>query len=472
MKKLLYSLSLLFSIVLYSVSCTKIRTTTLGSELIPTVDNVSVFDTTLEVISELYPLADSTRISFSADHAIGIMEDPSFGKTTGEAYVQLLPANSSIYPFGSSRDSIIGLDSLVLALNYSTLYGDSNSVQSFKVYEISPTSAFRDSSIGYLINHPSFDVTDLVGEKNNVLFNTLNDSLVYLKLKDTVKTVNELRIPMSTALGLKLMNLDTTVYKSDSAFNANFKGFAIKSDQGSAIKKALAYFKLANSSSTTKMTFYYRRTKNGVADTTTTDFVYRRSANANLIKRDIAGTPYESKLLNGQGNQEELYLQTSPGSYALLKIPGLATMNNRLIYKATLTTDRITGLEDNSFAEPSKLFLDAVDSANNRYLTIPNQFLPDLQSGLYDANVFGGLLLHNKYEFDLSRYVQGIVTRKEKSYALRLYAPYRTAPIIYNSGGISFPTTINAPISKGRVIVAGGDNPVKKLRLYIIYSKI
>jgi hypothetical protein len=469
-KKLLYSFSFLLAIVLYSVSCTKIRTTQLGSDLIPAVDNVSVFDTTLEVISELYPLADSTRISYRTDHAIGIMQDPSFGTTTGEAYVQLLYSVPNAYPFGKSQDSIIGLDSLVMSLRYTNLYGDSNSIQSFKVYEISPTSQFRDSSIGYLISHPPFDLAGQVGEKNNVVFNTLNDSIRYMSLKDTTKTANELRIPLSNELGMRLMSLDTSIYKSDSAFNANFKGFNIKTDPGSSVKRALAYFNLVDAG--THLTFYYRRIKNGVPDTTSTQFIYRTSANANLVKRDIGGSPYEANLANGQTNKEELYLQSSPGSYALLKIPGLATMSNRLVYKALLTTDRIPGIDDNSFTEPSRLFLDAVDTVDNKYITIPHEFIPDLATFTYDASVFGGVLKNNKFEFDLGRYVQGIVSKKEKSYALRLYAPFRTSPTIYNSGGITFPTTVNSPISKGRVIVAGGANPVKKLRLYIIYSKI
>lgn len=471
MKKLLYSLSFILAIVLYSVSCTKIRTTQLGGDLIPAVDNVTVFDTTLEVITELYSLPDSTRISFNADHAIGIMEDPSFGTTTGEAYVQLLNASGPVYPFGKSRDSIIGLDSLVMSLRVASTYGDSNAVENFKVYEIDPASEFRDSSIGYLISHPPFDVAGMVGERNNMVFKALDDSLQYMKLKDTIRTAKELRITIDNELGLRLMNFDTTIYKTDSAFNANFKGFAIKADPGSPLKRGMAYFNLRDAG--THLTFYYRKFRNGLPDTATVEFIYRRSANANLINRNIEGSPYASKLQNGAiGNQEELYLQSSPGSYALLKIPGLSTMNNRLIYKALLTTDRVAGLEDNYFTEPSRVFLDAVDSANKQYLTIPNQFIPDVANGNYDATLFGGLLRNNRYEFELGKYVQGIVTRKEKNFALRMYAPYRTAPFIYNSGGIAFPITINPPITQGRVIVAGGANPVKKMRLYIIYSKI
>jgi hypothetical protein len=471
-KKILYSLSFVFAIVLYTVSCTKIRTTTLGSDLLPSVDNVTVFDTTLEVTTEFSPLPDSTRISYAADHALGIMQDPSFGKTTGEIYLQLHPAFNS-YPFANVPDSLIGLDSVVLTLRYTNVYGDTNSVENIKVFEIDNTSSFRDSSIGYLINTPQIPANNLLAEKNNLLISTLNDSISYVKVKDTVKTSKELRITLPISFGLRLMNLDTSVYRypNDSLFNLNFKGFAIRADESSPIKKALAYFNLADAG--TRLSFHYRTLKSGAPDTTLTEFFFNNRANANLIQRDPTGTEYANKLANGTVNQEELYLQTTPGSYALVKIPGLANLSNRLIYKASLIMDRLPGQEDNNFTDPLLLFLDAIDSTNNRFRTVPNAFVYTGPNTLlkYDPASFGGFLKDNKYEFELARYVQGIVTRKEKSYPLRLYAPYYTTPYNELANG-PLTSVINTPVSKGRVIVGGGAHPAKKMRLYIIYSKI
>ena len=469
MKKLLYSLSI--AIILYISSCTKIRTTEIGDELIPSVDNVTVFDTTLEVISEFYSLPDSTRISSSVDHVLGLMEDPTFGKTTGEIYVRMNPQSKG-YPFGKSPDSIVGLDSVVLGLRYTGVYGDTNSVQSLKVYEVDQGTAFKDSSLGYLISHPPFAANTLIGEKNNIVFTTLNDSLTYTRGKDTVKTVNEVRVPISNSYGLKLMNLDTAKYRNDTTYRENVTGFAIRMDPSSPVRRALSYYNLVDVG--TKLTFHYRRIFNGKLDTVVTDFVFRTRANANLVSRDPTGTPYGNQLVNGTVNQEQLYLQSSPGSYALLKIPGLSGLANGLIYKAVLTTDRLEGTDDKLFKEPSLLFLDAVDSAANKYLTIPNSF-PFNQTAAplyYNPAQFGGFLANGRYEFDLSRYVQGIVTRKEKNYALRLYAPFYTDPFLSTTSSSSLPMTINSPLTRGRVIVAGGANPVKKLRLYIIYSKI
>ena len=471
MKKLLYSLSLLIAIVFYISSCTKIRTTDLGGELIPAVDNVNVFDTTLEVITELYQLPDSTRITRTSDHALGILNDPAFGKTTGEMYFKLQPQLFGSYPFGKSRDSLIGLDSVVLSLKYKSLYGDSNSIQSIRVFEIDQAAAFKDSLQGYIINSAPFLTADLLASKENLLFNTLNDSLTYIRIKDTITTSSELRIKLPNDFGMRLMSYDTTTYKTDSAFNTKFKGFAVKADEGSSIKRALAYFNLADGN--TRLSFHYRTTKNAVADTAVTDFILRGSGNANLVQRDPTGTDYGNALVNGTGNQEKLFLQTSPGSYVLVKIPGLDALSNRLIYKATLITEKLESTEDNIFKVPNLLFLDAVDSANNKFLTIPNSFEPQDNSAFgYNPALFGGFLANNRYEFDLSRYVQGIVTRKEKSYALRMYAPYITRPTLAGTADITRFIALNGPIAAGRVVVSGGAHPVKKMRLYIVYSKL
>ena len=58
---------LLFSVAFVQYSCAKIDTTALGSNLIPVVDNVNTFDTTLEVITNNDFLADTTAITYSED---------------------------------------------------------------------------------------------------------------------------------------------------------------------------------------------------------------------------------------------------------------------------------------------------------------------------------------------------------------------------------------------------------------------
>src|SRR5690606_37736539 len=126
-------------------------------------------------------------------------------------------------------DSVV-IDSIVLAIPFSSLYGDSNSVQQFEVYQIDPGAGFQDSL--YEINTAPFSVLPGVLGSKLVNFSTLNDSVHYVNftstsstVTDTVGTTNLLRIQLDTAFGRQFLNFDTaTQYKTDSAFFSQFKG--------------------------------------------------------------------------------------------------------------------------------------------------------------------------------------------------------------------------------------------------------
>jgi hypothetical protein len=192
------------------------------------------------------------------------------------------------------------------------------------------------------------------------------------------------------------------------------------------------------------------------------------------VKRDPSGSPYGNQLANGGDNQSEVFIQSTPGSYSLIKIPGLQNMSNRLLYKAVLIADQLEGYDEATFPTPGLLFLDAVDSAKSRIITIPNSwvFLQNNSPIYYDPGSFGGFLKDKKFQFDLTAYVQGIVTRKEKSYALRLYAPYSTRPVITTISDNQFPLSISNRLGSGRTVIGGGAHPTQKMRLYLVYSRL
>ncbi|MDE3253377.1 MAG: hypothetical protein KGO92_11260, partial [Bacteroidota bacterium] len=83
------------------------------------------------------------------------------------------------------------------------------------------------------------------------------------------------------------------------------------------------------------------------------------------------------------------------------------------------------------------------------------------------------------YTFDLSRYVQGIVTRKDSAYTLRLSAPVNdslkyTPPYPGNTSSQLYyldPSITNDP-ANGRVRLGGGTHSRFRMRLRIIYSRI
>lgn len=285
---------------------------------------------------------------------------------------------------------------------------------------------------------------------------------------------------------MRFANYDTnTVYTSvnrDSAFQKAFNGLAIRVDAGTPERAALTYYNLNDEN--TKLTCYYRTRKSTGVDTLSADFsiyVTRKytSYSANVIHRTpnygYANLDYTTPVTDA----EQIYLQSSPGSYAILNIPGLDTLQNSIIHRAELLFDPIDASGNELFRVPDLLFLDLIDSTGNRFLTIPDDFNFSFNNYTFNSLDFGGYLKYGKYFFNITRYVQNKVTKQGKNYAFRLSAPhtaldYYTYPkesgSIITANRIAF--RINAQIAKGRTIVGGGSNPLHPMRLRIIYSKI
>lgn len=481
MKKF-YSVILGLAAFIFIRSCTKIDTTNLGGELIPAVDNVNTFDTTLAVETNNLFLPDTTRILYTEDHALGQFTDPAFGKTSAAIYFAVSAPAYGSYPF-VVKDSIIQVDSVILQLAYSSsIYGDSTVQETFAVKEIDPTFKYVGRLDGYPIDtlagtggFPTL-APDLAPPFVQTLTLLNDEKIIVPKVGDTTRISNVMRIKLSPAFGTRLTGYDTTNgYKSDSLFRTLFNGFAIKpvSTTGAG---ALAYFSPSNANS--KMVVYYRQKKlGGGLDTASVTFTVSPYTNANSLVRTPGGG-YPGNIANANPNDPLIYIQSSPGSYATIKIPGLKGMKNRVVHRAELIVERETTTipGNDPFGVPPYVFLDAEDSVNsNRIIAIPNYDFRS-ESGGFNVGEFGGFLQNDAYRFNVSRYVQGIVTRGEPSYTLRLHSSFYPI-LLYKDptyGLTPYGFNLSTKIGFGRVVVKGGSYPdaTKKMRLRIIYSKI
>ncbi len=471
----------LFTIISLISSCSKIDTTALGGELIPEIDNINTFETFLDIITDNKLFDDTTRMLYSSDHALGIIEnDAEFGKTTAQMYASFAPAFYNTSPF-TRRDSVI-IDSVVLSLAYKTIFGDSNSVQHIEVREILPTAGFIDSL--YPLAAPEFPTEPMLLGSSDISYGSLKDSVFYRNGLDTVRSAGEMRIQLDTAWARRFVEYDTIAgqpYYNDTLFRQVFKGLEIKATETSPMKNALAYFNLSDNAKT-RIIFYIRKPKTTSGlDTSTAVFTYRRGPQANLVRRTPANN-YLANVNNSIENDELLYIQSSPGSYALLKINGLDTIANSLkvIHKAELVCEVAPSMED-FFAPPQRMFIDAVNLANDSSFTIINDFVPTQSSSPgYEIEALGGAFNKNKYSFTLTRYVQSLVTYKFPNQLLRIHAPFNTQPYYYFPNSMLTSESarqyliISEPVGFGRVILYGGaaTDPGKKMRLRIIYSKI
>ena len=472
------SLGIIVTAFLILSSCRKINeSTSIGDDLIPAIDNVHTFEKFLDVETDNFILDDSTKLGLGHEMAIGILDDPVFGTTKGEAYYTISSPIYNAYPF-RNRDSV-SVDSIVLTAAFTQILGDTNSTQSFQVFEIAQSTDFDSVGNFYPISHPDFGLAGSLSNVTSINFNTLNDEKKIVKFTDTVTISNQLRIKLDTSvLNSRFLNYDTTsngAYKSDSLFREHFKGIAIKALGGD--NRGLAYINLSNTE-LSGLEFYVRIMQFGVWDTTVIKFNIVNNIAANLVKRNNS-----AEFLNNMStpppmaNKEKLYIQSSPGSYASVKVKGLDTFLNSVIHRAELVMYAIPSQGDSYIQKPKVLFLDAIDSnRNNIPRTIPIDFI--FNQGSYNASSFGGLFINDKTFFNITRYVQGVVTRKDSLYTFRIYAPYTTSPHLSLAGATTpiegLLLFVNTPIAYGRVVLAGGayTDPTKQMKLRIVYTKI
>jgi hypothetical protein len=486
---------LAFSIIFFIAACTKIETTNIGAGLIPPVDNVTTFDTLLAVQTSSQFGDIIPTVYKNDDHVIGNLNDPIFGTTTASAYFELKPTRYPYYLQGVSGS--IKADSADLFIAYTGFYGDSSAAAPNQTWQIKEI----DQS-----NFPAWKgdtayKTDVTIAANNVLkpAETINVSDVINKSKDTIKTrfenlTNVIRIKLPKAVAQRFIEAYDSIganapYRSDSLFRRSFAGFAItpSGSQGNTLIRV----NLLNPN--TKLALYYRSKATATAneDTLVNYFVFDQfasPANANRVIRNHNGTEVATAI--NAGATDRVYIQTSPGTYANVSIPGLKGMPNAIIHRAELIAEQDQA-GDNLFdvlTPPRYLLLSRFDTAFKGKANVPNDY--ELINNTANIETFGGYLYYKNlpgftkpvasYSFNLTRYTQGIVTRKDSSYVLRISAPSNDSlkytepfPLSRTTPFYLSPSSANY-IAHGRVRLGGGThaNAAIRMRLRIIYSKI
>lgn len=408
-----------------------------------------------------------------------------------------LELKPSFYKFAFiNKPDSLQIDSVILALDYVESYGDTISPQTINVYEVDPSSGFPDT-LNYLVRHNYVNKGPLLGSKT-VSPQELKDSIKIFR--DTIATAKQLRIRLNDAFGTRLLQYDSTAngaYVSDSTFREFFKGFTLESTGGNG----LMGFNLAGAK--TRLEIYYRDDNNGgpltSADTAVNYFTFSSgtASSANYVKRDYSGSPVQAAQ-GGTTPDDILYIQNTPGTFAMLKIPGLAGVSNRVVHRAELIAEQLHDVSDTLFSPAPYLFLDAYDATKAKYLTIPYDLAYDAQGSLnlgsFGISPFGATDGSGNavrvWRFNITRYIQHVVNGTEPAYdQFRLSSPFYLRNEMYSPGsnitGIDYPSfpivgsaisPINPTIAKGRVRLVGStgqaDTNPRRLRLRIIYSKI
>lgn len=471
--------------------CTRINSTDIGGGLIPAIDGVNTKDTLLEVITDSFEDNDTANIYRSDNHVLGaISNDPLFGRTKASMFFEMKPPGYPFF-FPGAKDSI-RVDSAVLILSVQSIYGDSTLPLRLTVSEIDQNTPLSLTRL-YPVNYPNAYPVN-AGAQLAAPF-----TLDLRSLDDSVKTrfeksKNQLRIRLRADVANRFIKTydSTNAYKSDSIFRTFFAGFALTADEGSP---ANALIKINLTDTNSKFALYYSSSSAGATlrDTTVTYFRFNpfNSGDANFVTRNRTGSEAAKHLTKTSSPDSLVYVQTTPGTYVRVRIPGLKDLSNRIIHRAELITEQVPddanlNTIEKQMLPPRYLLLSAYDSINNRQRNIPNDYI--FSSEGPNISTFGGFAVYKTvpgydriatYSFDMSRYVQGIVTRKDTSYTLRLSAPSNDTlfyaapyPVVQPLQPFYLNPSIGNDPAEGRVRLGGGSHSRFRMRLRIIFSRI
>jgi hypothetical protein len=470
-------------------SCTRISTSELGLDFL-SQDAISTRDTILDVETETVVMEDSLRIYPTDQHMLGdITNDPIFGTTSASIFLQLKPG---FYPFfiKGTKDSII-VDSVVLILSYKGYYGDSSKPVKIYVNKIDPSTPLTVGKL-YASNYPNaYGIRKGIALGNPKVFD-------FASAKDSINdrfenASRQIRLRLNQSLGTELLKTydSNGVYRNDTTFRDAFPGFALSTN---AADNHNALIRLALLDSNTKLALYYSTSATGsvTRDTLVTHFRfnYYTAQNANFILRNRAASEIASHL-NGFAKDSLVYVQTSPGTMVKIKVPGLKTFENKIIHRAELIAEQVPDAArltttDSYMTAPNFLFLGVYDSATKQIRSVPNDYQGVVNPQLIAQ--FGGQKITKSlngfsnvatYNFNVSRYVQGLIARKDSLFDFRLYAPVNDSikfvqPYPFNKiQATDFLTTSlgNQP-AIGRVRLGGGSHSKFKMRLRIFYTNL
>lgn len=486
----LRSAFILTILITFSAACTKIQSTDIGAGLIPPVDNISTFDTSLDISTFNLLDNDSTYPIRTDNLVLGrISNDPLFGKTTAIINLELKP---EFFPFRfNGTHASLQLDSMVLVLGYQGVWGDTNTVptQKLNVYELNSTDTLSQDST-YTTRHKFDHKASSIGSVTVDVKNMLKDSLA--PNKEAVNK-NQIRIKITDPSVQQRLFRDTFALDSNKGFRSIFAGFAIVPDTSSITANSLLVINLADTN--TKLAVYYRSQAAGATKIDTSVSYFRftgLSGFSNYIIRNPTGAEYLSTI--GGIADSIAYLQTRPDApYTRLKIPGLESFPNSIIHRAELVVVQMpnaaTGNLDKLLTPPA-LFLSAYSTDFSKRFMLPGGDVTYSLGGVSNLQDFGAYPFKRtingqpditNYSFNITHYVQAIATRKVHSYDLVLSAPF--ADMVYASETFNSQIPIAGsgvlnPLSLGRVRVGGGSlikngpNAAYRMRLHIIYTRI
>ncbi len=415
-----------------------------GINLLPPSDtlNVKTSDTASFVAYSV--LQDTVRTDETALSILGSLMDPVFGSTTASFYMQYWLSEEAP-DFGTNP----GLDSIVLRIPYGKIYGDTNALQTLKIYELSE-NIYYDSS--YYSNRSA--ETYGVPLANYTFKPAPKDSVTV----GGVKLPPHIRINLNNLtkyFGNKLLNAPATSLSTNVNFLEFMKGLYIESARAQSGGALLSF---DPTSTLSNIVMYYH---NATTDSLQFSFLgVPHSARFNHFDHNHylnAEPELRQQVLQHDTTlgKNNLYIQGLSGVRVRLRLPFINNFmkSGKIAVNSAVLTIK-NAETDTTLQPPVKLTLVLVDSAERV------GFLIDENEGtLY----FGGSYNTSArtYKFRITRHMQQILDGKIKNYDMYLMANDPTSNVLVSNRVVLTGTNPQIP--------AFSDDRIK---LQVIYTKL
>lgn len=406
--KLLFRSIWISLLIVFIIASCKKDPYELGLDLLPPSDTlyVDLFDTAS--IQAFSVLEDSIRTDELKTLMLGSIMDPVFGKTTASFYSQFL-LSSEEADFGINPQ----LDSLVLILYYESTYGDTNTLQQIRVFELSD-DLIMDSS--YYSNQ-SLNTYGLELANITYMPRPHDSVLVY-----GVPVSPHLRINLSNKtnyLGNKILYAPDNVISSTTEFLKFMKGLYVEAMPVSS-RGALVDFTPSGGLSRLILYFHSEDKGDSLQFSMPIDDPAARFNSFNHYGYFDASPEFKQQLLYNDTTLglNRLYLQALGGVKIKIKFPFIRTLPDSLgpiaINSAVLTFKNPE--TDTIWRPPPQLTMYKVDSAGK---------LGGIIDELEGVNYFGGIYDKDarSYWFRLTRHIQRmLISDTLDNYELYIFA--------------------------------------------------
>jgi len=373
--------------LLLTFSCTDPNL--IGLEVQPPSDALSVSLTTAENALKLSTISEDPLRSDEASTLLlgNLTSDLIFGKSLAKFATQFqLPFNN--LDVGSS--DTLTVDSVVLTLSYSGIYGKNNEAFDIIVNEISK-SIYKDST--YYSNDIVVHSNQLAS-LHNVVVNTEDSVMVDGEMK-----APHLRLSLDNSLGERILDASGTADLEDNSQFVEFlKGVYITAT--TAQNGAIVYFN--PSATNTKLSIYYHSTN---IDSLSIDF-------------SLSGDAARINIFNDKALLQEdtvfTYVQSMAGHKTVVEVENLDALKNffktKAINRVNLSFE-LDGSDTADYSPHGRMYLVRVDNDGKDY------FLSDYI--IEGEDQFGGSLESGKYSFNITRYFYQLLNNGE--YTNKLY---------------------------------------------------